>query len=69
MKKGQKTTLTRANVKSKSLRTTLPMSIRNQFGLEEGDELIWEMKAEDKDKMIIVVKPQRKKETKKAGRD
>jgi len=68
MKKGQKTTLTKANVKSKSLRTTLPMSIRNQFGLKEGDKLMWEMKAENNE-IIIVVKPQHKKETKKVGRD
>jgi len=60
MNLGQKTTLTKANIKSKSLRTTVPMSVRNQFGLEEGDKFIWEMKAEAKDKMIIVVKPEKK---------
>jgi bifunctional DNA-binding transcriptional regulator/antitoxin component of YhaV-PrlF toxin-antitoxin module len=61
MKMGQKTTLTKANVKSKSLRTTVPMGIRDQFGLEEGDKLIWKIEAKDNQR-IIVVKPEKGRE-------
>lgn len=61
MAKGQKTTLTKANIKSGSLRTTVPMSIRQQFELKEGDELFWKLDIKNNN-FIIVVEPKKKKE-------
>ncbi len=58
MVKGQETKLTKANVTSESLRTTVPMSIRKQFGLEEGDNLVWKIDVSD-NKLIIVVEPKK----------
>jgi len=58
MAKGEKTSLTRANVKSCSLRTTVPKGIANQFELKEGDSLYWEIRAHPEGKgLIIVVTP------------
>jgi bifunctional DNA-binding transcriptional regulator/antitoxin component of YhaV-PrlF toxin-antitoxin module len=56
---GERTTLTKATTKSKSLRTTIPMGIVRQFNLSEGDKIDWEIRAEDGG-LIIVVKPVRK---------
>ncbi len=56
MLKGDATSLTRASTKGNSLRTTVPISIIHQFGLEEGDQLHWELKAENNN-LIIVVRP------------
>jgi antitoxin component of MazEF toxin-antitoxin module len=56
---GEITVLTKATSKSKSLRTTIPMSIVKQFNLSEQDELNWEIKAEH-NALIIVVKPLKK---------
>lgn len=53
---GDITNLTRANTRSNSLRTTIPMSITNQFGLKEGDKLIWKIEA-DNNQLIIKIKP------------
>jgi AbrB family looped-hinge helix DNA binding protein len=56
MTKGYETVLTRANKSGKSLRTTLPASIRDQFGLKEGDKVSWKLEIKDNE-FIIVVKP------------
>ncbi len=53
---GEKTSITRATTKSKSLRTTIPIGIVKQFDISEGDKLEWEIRAEG-GKLIIVVKP------------
>ena len=58
---GDKTTLHAATSKSKSLRTTVPVTIARQFQLEEGDELWWDLKAKGKDEFEIVVTPLKKK--------
>ena len=52
----EKTKLTKATTKSKSLRTTIPMGIVKQFNLSEADEIDWEIRAEDGE-LIIVVRP------------
>jgi len=53
---GEATTLTTATSKSRSLRTTVPMSIVKQFNLKQGDQLNWKIKA-SKNELIIIVKP------------
>ena len=45
---GDITILTKANTKSNSLRTTIPMSITKHFGLKEGGHLRWDIQAERK---------------------
>jgi len=64
IKMGDRTTLHAATPKSKSLRTTVPVTITRQFKLEEGDELWWELKAKKKDEFEIVVTPVKKEERK-----
>lgn len=54
--KGEITVLTPATTKSNSLRTTFPISIARQFELQEGDQLRWELRAENNE-LTIVVKP------------
>jgi len=56
MVNGQVTTLTRANKTSQSLRTTVPMGIIKQFGLKEGDKLLWRLDVKD-NKLVIVIEP------------
>ncbi|HDS59027.1 MAG TPA: AbrB/MazE/SpoVT family DNA-binding domain-containing protein [Thermoplasmatales archaeon] len=56
---GYSTSLTRASGKSESLRTTVPISIVRQFGLSEGDELDWTLKAENNN-ITIMVEPKKK---------
>ncbi|MDH5815656.1 MAG: AbrB/MazE/SpoVT family DNA-binding domain-containing protein [Candidatus Nezhaarchaeota archaeon] len=51
--------LTKSTPRSRSLRSTVPASIVRLLGLKEGDRLLWEVKAEGND-LIIIVKPQRK---------
>jgi len=36
---------------------TVPAGIVKQFNLKEGDMLEWKIKAESKDKLIVIVKP------------
>ena len=60
MEKGQKTTLTKANIKSDSLRTTVPTSIRQQFGLKAGDYLRWKLDVKN-GQLIILVEPMKDK--------
>ena len=50
------TILNPATSKSKSLRTTVPMFIINQFNLKQGDKLKWSFKAEE-GKLVIIVEP------------
>lgn len=52
----QKTTLHRANDSSSSLRTTVPISIIKQFGLNEGDQISWRFQAR-KNQLIVEVTP------------
>ena len=42
---------------SNSLRTTIPMWIVNQFGLEAGNMIEWSLKVED-NRMTITINPQ-----------
>lgn len=41
--KGERTTLTKANNASYSLRTTVPRGITSQLDLKEGDFLMWRL--------------------------
>lgn len=54
MKYGDTTILTKANTKSQSLRTTIPMSITRQLKLKEGGRLRWEIQAKD-NKLVVAV--------------
>ena len=60
MVRGEKTTLTKANDKSYSLRTTVPKGISSQLELKEGDSLIWELQPNGKE-FLVIVKPQKEK--------
>ena len=53
---GEITNLNKATTKNESLRTTVPRSIIQQFGLTEYDKLEWILKAEGGE-LIIQVKP------------
>jgi antitoxin component of MazEF toxin-antitoxin module len=53
---GDITVITKANTKSNSLRTTIPMSITRQFNLQVGDKLIWNMEVEN-NSLVIKIKP------------
>lgn len=55
---GEETVLSKATLKSRSLRTTVPMGIVRQFNLMEGDRLNWEIRAEGGE-LLIVVKPKK----------
>lgn len=55
---GEITNLNKATSKNESLRTTVPRSIIQQFGLTEYDKLEWILKAEGSE-LIIIVKPQK----------
>ena len=55
-REGEVTVLTVATSNSKSLRATVPIGIVRQFRLKEGDELHWQLQAQNGD-MIIIVKP------------
>lgn len=59
MTNGQKTKLSKANVESKSLRTTVPTGIVQQLGLKVGDELSWKLDKKN-DEWCIIVKPLKK---------
>ncbi len=56
MVNGQETTLTKANVSSNSLRTTVPMGIIKQFDLKEGDKLSWKIEIKD-GKLAVIIEP------------
>jgi hypothetical protein len=53
---GEVTILTKANSRSHSLRTTVPMSIIRHFSLSEGDHLRWEIQAKES-KLFVVINP------------
>jgi bifunctional DNA-binding transcriptional regulator/antitoxin component of YhaV-PrlF toxin-antitoxin module len=55
---GEITYLNKATTKNESLRTTVPRSIVQQFGLTEYDMLEWVLKAEGGE-LIIQVKPKK----------
>jgi len=55
---GEITYLNKATTKNESLRTTVPRSIVQQFGLTEYDKLEWILKAEGSE-LVIIVKPQK----------
>ena len=61
MVRGEKTKLTRANDRSYSLRTTVPKGISQQLELKEGDSLIWELKPNGKDFLVVVTPHKGKK--------
>jgi len=50
------TTLVATGGNSNSLRTTVPMWIVQQFGLESGGKIEWDLKVED-NRMTITVGP------------
>lgn len=54
MAKGEKTTLTKANDKSYSLRTTVPTGIVKQLDLEEGDSILWQLVPDGNEFRIII---------------
>lgn len=56
---GELTAINKAASKNDSLRTTVPKSIVNQFGLNDKDKLDWSLKAEE-DHLIIIVRPIKK---------
>jgi len=56
MTPGQKSALVKARSNSSSLRTTVPAGIVSQFGLKEGDQLDWSLRAEA-DKLLLIVTP------------
>ena len=60
MAKGTKTILTKAHSKNDSLRTTVPICIRNLFELEQGDEIRWEPDQKS-DQLILKVNRMKKK--------
>ena len=53
---GETTTLSVAQTKSWSLRTTVPIGIVRQFGLKEGDKLKWKIEARN-NRLVVVVEP------------
>jgi bifunctional DNA-binding transcriptional regulator/antitoxin component of YhaV-PrlF toxin-antitoxin module len=61
MSNGEATKLTKANNKSHSLRTTVPVGIVKQFDLAEGDQLLWQILA-DEGQIILHVRPLRRTE-------
>lgn len=56
---GFKTTIAKASTISNSFRTTVPAAIINQFNLKDGDQLDWELKAENGN-LIVIITPFKK---------
>ncbi len=52
---GEKTVLVKAQSKSTSLRTTVPMSVVKQLGLKEGSHLVWKMEARRSRLVVCVI--------------
>ena len=63
---GEITTLALNSPNKASLRTTIPMFIVKQWGLNAGDKLDWYLEAR-KDEIVIVVKKAETKSGKKKG--
>jgi antitoxin component of MazEF toxin-antitoxin module len=57
---GFKTTISKASTIANSYRTTVPAAIMNQFNLKDGDQLDWELKAENGN-LLLIVKPEKNK--------
>jgi len=55
MGRGERTSLTKANDKSYSLRTTVPKGIVNQLDLKEGDSIYWVLKPSGKKFTVLVI--------------
>jgi hypothetical protein len=55
---GTISTLTYATSKKDSLRTTVPKAIVRQFGLKNGDKLVWKFDVKD-GKLCIIVEPKK----------
>jgi hypothetical protein len=55
---GEVTILANATSKSQSLRTTVPIGIIRQLGLREGDRLVWALKP-DGNQLVVIVSPMR----------
>jgi hypothetical protein len=55
MGRGERTTLTRANDKSYSLRTTVPKGITSNFDLKEGDYLYWSIRPKKGGKELMII--------------
>ncbi len=53
---GEVTILSNAASHSHSLRTTVPIGIARQLGLREGDSLVWELRP-DGNQLVVVVSP------------
>ena len=64
MVRGERTTLTKANDKSYSLRTTVPKGVSNQLDLKEGDSIIWKL-VPNGNNFTIVVEISNEKDNKK----
>lgn len=58
---GETTSLALASTKGKSLRTTVPMFIVKQFGLKVGDEVSWEIRAQNNEEIIVLSPRKRQK--------
>lgn len=67
MVKGETTKLTKANIKSNSLRTTVPKGISKHLELNEGDTILWELKPapDGKGDLIAIVTREKKNNKKK----
>ena len=55
----EQTSLTKASPKTKSLRTTVPNSVVNQFNLTDKDKIEWVLVALEKGEMGIIVVPRK----------
>ncbi|WP_456418910.1 AbrB/MazE/SpoVT family DNA-binding domain-containing protein [Methanocaldococcus infernus] len=58
---GEITKLTKASVKGRYLRTTVPSGIVKLLNLEEGDLFHWEIKANNDD-IVIIITPIKKRD-------
>jgi bifunctional DNA-binding transcriptional regulator/antitoxin component of YhaV-PrlF toxin-antitoxin module len=58
---GEKTAVVKASSKFDSLRTTIPKSIVNQWGLKEGDILEWTWEVKNSEMVLMVIKSKQTK--------
>lgn len=66
MGRGEKTSLTKANDKSYSLRTTVPKGIVNQLDLKEGDSIYWVLKPVGSKFTVMIITEKQKNKKKKS---
>jgi bifunctional DNA-binding transcriptional regulator/antitoxin component of YhaV-PrlF toxin-antitoxin module len=57
---GEKTAVVKASSKFDSLRTTIPKSIVNQWGLKEGDILEWTWEVKNGEMVLMVTRSKQK---------